>query len=229
MCRFTPIVFIASPELQFSISGSADAQAATTMLGGESAHADAGIKAVNTKVTPFANFSHQFSYQAPSYTADASLDGEVHARVTVGIDDTDSGPDFEIDNALDLGVDTTANPCWQINDKLSAAAGLTIADIVNTGDKTVYSQSFRIAQSQQSCAKATITTTNPGRPTHPVDTPVNVRIKPVDSNGNPTTSTATGLPAGVAINPNTGVITGAPTTIGTSPVVVTTTDNTGVR
>jgi hypothetical protein len=147
----TPIVLVASPVLKFSISGDANASGSATASASESASADAGIKVVNSKVTPVATFSHQFGYEAPSYTANATLNGAVRAQLTVGIDGTGLGPDIAINNALNFTADSTANPCWTLSDELSATAGVDLDDFADVPDQTVYDQTFLLAQSHHSC------------------------------------------------------------------------------
>lgn len=219
--------FTASPVLEFSISGDASASAAETASASESAHADAGIQWVNGSVSPFANFTHQSSFQPPTYTGNASLDGAVKAQVTIGIDETELGPDFAIENGLTFNADTTANPCWTLDDDLSATAGLDLKDLVTIPDYTVYQHTFPLAQSTESCAPASVTVTNPGDQTTPVGTAINLPITATDSANNTLTYAATGLPAGLTINPTTGVITGTPTTSGVNQVTITADDSTG--
>jgi hypothetical protein len=74
----------------------------------------------------------------------------------------------------------------------------------------------------------TVTLTNPGDQTGTVGTAASVQVNATDSAAGQTlTYSATGLPAGLAINGTTGVISGTPTTAGTSDVTVTATDTTG--
>lgn len=223
---FLALPLIASPVLQFSFSGQAQAQASASASASESAHADAGIQATNRGVHPFAHFTHQASYQPPSYTAQASVSGELTGHITVGINDTGLGPDFALNEELGLTADPHANPCWAVTDEISATAGINLDHIIDVPDLNLYDHTFPLAHSG-SCAPPTITTTNPGPQATPVGTPVNVPISPVDSAGNPTTSTATGLPAGATIDPGSGNITGTPTTAGSTNVVVTTVDTAG--
>jgi hypothetical protein len=72
--------------------------------------------------------------------------------------------------------------------------------------------------------------TNPGSQTSTVGTAVSLQIQATDPQGDTLTYSATGLPAGLAINASTGLVTGTPTTAGSGTVVVTATDpgtNTG--
>src|SRR5487761_699225 len=74
----------------------------------------------------------------------------------------------------------------------------------------------------------TVTVANPGSQTSTVGTAASVQISAADSaSGQTLTDTATGLPAGLAINAATGLISGTPTTAGPGTVTVTTTDTTG--
>ncbi|WP_328957080.1 M4 family metallopeptidase [Kitasatospora purpeofusca] len=71
-----------------------------------------------------------------------------------------------------------------------------------------------------------VTVTSPGNQSTKVGTAVNLAIKATGGTA-PLTYTATGLPAGLAINASTGVVTGTPTTIGNSNVTVTAKDSAG--
>ena len=74
----------------------------------------------------------------------------------------------------------------------------------------------------------TVTVTNPGNQTGTVGTAVSVSVRASDSAAGQTlTYSATGLPAGLAINSATGVISGTPTTAVTSSVTITVKDGTG--
>ena len=74
----------------------------------------------------------------------------------------------------------------------------------------------------------TVTVTNPGAQTGTVGTAASLQIHAVDSASGQTLSySATGLPAGLAINASSGLISGTPTASGNSTVTVTVTDGTG--
>ncbi len=74
----------------------------------------------------------------------------------------------------------------------------------------------------------TVTVTNPGTQTGTVGTAASLQIHATDSAAGQTLSySATGLPAGLAINTATGLISGSPTASGNSTVAVTVKDTTG--
>jgi endo-1,4-beta-xylanase len=74
----------------------------------------------------------------------------------------------------------------------------------------------------------TVTVTNPGTQTGTVGTAASVQIHAADSAAGQTLSySATGLPAGLAINASTGLISGTPTTSANNTVTVTVQDGTG--
>jgi hypothetical protein len=69
--------------------------------------------------------------------------------------------------------------------------------------------------------------TNPGNQTGTAGTAVSLQIHASDTDGGTLSYSATGLPAGLAINSATGLIAGTPTTTGSSSVQITATDATG--
>ncbi|MGA5816359.1 M4 family metallopeptidase [Kitasatospora sp. NPDC094028] len=71
-----------------------------------------------------------------------------------------------------------------------------------------------------------VTVTNPGNQSTAVGTAVNLSIKASGGTA-PLSYSASGLPAGLAINASTGAITGSPTAAGSSNVTVTVKDNAG--
>jgi endo-1,4-beta-xylanase len=74
----------------------------------------------------------------------------------------------------------------------------------------------------------TVTVTNPGPQTGTVGTAASLQIHATDSAAGQTLSySATGLPAGLAINATTGLISGTPTTAASNTVTVTVRDGTG--
>jgi hypothetical protein len=74
----------------------------------------------------------------------------------------------------------------------------------------------------------TVTVTNPGPQAGTVGTAASLQINATDSAAGQTLSySATGLPAGLAINATTGLISGTPATAASNAVTVTVTDTTG--
>jgi hypothetical protein len=74
----------------------------------------------------------------------------------------------------------------------------------------------------------TVTVTNPGPQSWVVGTAFSLQIQASDSAAGQTLSySATGLPAGLAINASTGLISGTPTTSAPATITVTVTDTTG--
>jgi endo-1,4-beta-xylanase len=78
-----------------------------------------------------------------------------------------------------------------------------------------------------SSSSNTVTVTNPGTQTGTVGTAASVQVHATDSASGQTLSySATGLPAGLAINATTGLISGTPTASGNNTVTVTVRDST---
>jgi non-reducing end alpha-L-arabinofuranosidase len=74
----------------------------------------------------------------------------------------------------------------------------------------------------------TVTVTSPGNQTGTAGTATSLQVHASDSASGQTLSyTASGLPAGLAMNSGTGLISGTPTTAGTSTVTVSASDTTG--
>jgi hypothetical protein len=76
----------------------------------------------------------------------------------------------------------------------------------------------------------TVTVTTPGTQSWTVGTAASLQIQATDSaSGQTLTYSATGLPAGLAINAGTGLISGTPTTASNGSVTATATDTTGAK
>ncbi len=215
-----------SPVIEFTADGSVSTSAAANTSASESLHADAGIQYQNGHVSPFSDFQHSFSYQPPQFTGNASVDGGVKAKLTMRLEYSDYGPDLSVENAVNLKADTTANPCWALDDDLAANGGIDLGRYASIPDLSLYEHTFSLAHAPGPCS-STVTVTNPGNQTTAVGRLVSLPIKTTDSDVGPVTTTATGLPAGLGINPTTGVITGTPTTAGSNTVVITAKDAAG--
>ncbi|MBS2553532.1 putative Ig domain-containing protein [Catenulispora sp. NL8] len=107
--------------------------------------------------------------------------------------------------------------------------GLIISDAgVLTGIENTFTADFNQTPSNGGGGTSTIAVSNPGNQTGTVGTAASVQIAASDSAAGQTlTYSATGLPAGLAVNSATGAISGTPTTAGTDSVTVTATDGTG--
>ncbi|WP_228555091.1 phospholipase D-like domain-containing protein [Catenulispora pinisilvae] len=107
--------------------------------------------------------------------------------------------------------------------------GLIISDAgVLTGIENTFTADFNQTPSNGGGGTSTIAVSNPGNQTGTVGTAASVQIAASDSAAGQTlTYSATGLPAGLAVNSATGAISGTPTTAGTDAVTVTATDGTG--
>ncbi|GHF59572.1 hypothetical protein GCM10018790_41860 [Kitasatospora xanthocidica] len=104
-------------------------------------------------------------------------------------------------------TETTPNRSW--TDAGGSAVG---------GGRTAAEQTLTLTAT--GTAPETVTVTGPGDQTSAVDAAVSLRITASDSAGRALTYTATGLPAGLAID-SSGLITGKPTAPGSSTVRVT--------
>ncbi|MBS2537987.1 putative Ig domain-containing protein [Catenulispora sp. NF23] len=101
--------------------------------------------------------------------------------------------------------------------------GLIISDAgVLTGIENTFTADFNQTPSNGGGGTSTIAVSNPGSQTGTVGTAASVQIAASDSAAGQTlTYSATGLPAGLAVNSATGAISGTPTTAGTDSVTVT--------
>ena len=119
---------------------------------------------------------------------------------------------------------------WAIGDADSWVPGA----FSGQGAATMFDQSynpkpaFTAVQNAIGPAGNVVTVTQPANQSTNVNTAASLQIQASDSaSGQTLTYSATGLPAGLAINASTGLISGTPTATGTSSVAVTVKDGTG--
>jgi len=142
--------------------------------------------------------------------ASDSASGQTLAYTATGLP---AGLSINSGTGLITGTPTTAS-----------TSNVTVTATDTTGAKGSASFSWTISPSGN-----TVTVTNPGSQSSPVNSSVNLQIQASDSaSGQSLTYVAIGLPAGLAINPSTGVISGTTSsTANTYNVKVTATDTTG--
>jgi hypothetical protein len=143
---------------------------------------------------------------------------------------TDQYPDYGWQNATTAG-DENGDECAWIGSGQGAMANVAMATGAFPMQSTWSNDTNRCDISHPivtSGASNTVTVTNPGNETGTVGTATSLQITATDSaTGTTLTYTATGLPAGLAINASSGLISGTPTTAATNNVTVKATDNTG--
>lgn len=149
----------------------------------------------------------------------------VGSTVSLAIQATDSGSSTLTYAATGLPAGLSINASTGVITGAPTAAGTSSVSVTIT-DATKASTTISFTWTV-TAASYSVSMTNPGVQLTAIGTAVSLQIHATDSGGSTLTYTATGLPAGLAINASTGLVTGKPTTSGNTTVKVTATDAVG--
>ena len=168
-----------------------------------------------TKTTSFTGTASGSVHVLPSITA--LLYGTAGAQITL-----DTGPDYD--------ANTSAKPWWTLTAPLDITGALTIPGLnKTTSGFPIYHRVFPITDAGGPFhgPNPSVSITNPGNQTSTLGQLVSLQIQAGDTDGGALSYSASGLPAGLAIDASTGLISGTLNAAATSNVTVKATDARG--